>query len=70
MPVFCVNFQKYLGIYLDDKLNLNYWVKEKICKAMQGVGAIRKLNKILPQNSLIKIYESSIWISAIELSAI
>ena len=50
MPVFSVNFQKHLGIYLDEKLNFNYHIKEKICKAMQGVGVIRKLSKILPRN--------------------
>ena len=58
MPVFSVNFQKHLGIYLDEKLNFNYHIMEKICKAMQGVGVIRKLSKILPRNSLIAIYKS------------
>ena len=58
MPGFCVNFQKHLGIYLDEKLNFNYKIKEKICEAMQGVGAPRKLSKILPQMSLIIIYKS------------
>ena len=58
MPVFCVNFQKHLGIYLDEKLSFNYHIKKKICKAMQGADVIRKLSKILPQNSLISIYKS------------
>ena len=39
MLVFSVNFRKRLGIYFDAK-----------CKAMQGVGVIRKLSKILPRN--------------------
>ena len=30
MLAFCVNFQKHLGIYLDEKLNFNYYIKEKI----------------------------------------
>ena len=47
MLVFSVNFRKRLGIYFDAK-----------CKAMQGVGVIRKLSKILPRNSLIAIYKS------------
>ena len=38
--------------------NFNYHIKEKLCKAMQGVGAFRKLNKILPRNPLNTIYES------------
>ena len=58
MPVFSVNVQKHLGIYLDEKLNFNYNIKEKICKAMQRVGGIRKLSKILRRNSLITIYKS------------
>ena len=29
MPVFSVNFQKYLGIYLHEKLNFNYHIKGK-----------------------------------------
>ena len=58
MPVFCVNFQKHLEICLDEKLNFNYHIKENICKAMQRIGAIRKLSKILPRNSLITIHKS------------
>ena len=30
MLAFCVNFQKHLRIYLDEKLNFNYYIKEKI----------------------------------------
>ena len=48
MPVSCVNFQKYLGTYLDEKLNFNYHVKEKICETMQEIGVTRQLSKILP----------------------
>ena len=36
----------------------NFLTEEKIWKAMQGVGVIRKLSKILPQNSLITIYNA------------
>ena len=32
MPVFCVNFRKHLGIYLDEKLNFNYRIKKKYIK--------------------------------------
>ena len=35
MPVSCVNFQKHLRIFLDEKLSFNYRVKEKKCKAVQ-----------------------------------
>ena len=58
MSVCCVNFQKHLGIYLDEKLNFNYHIKKKLCKAMQGVVVTRKPSKILLGNSLITIYKS------------
>ena len=54
MPIFCDNFQKHLGLYLDEKLK---HIKEKIRKTMQEVGVIRKLSKILPRNSLIIVYK-------------
>ena len=57
-PVFCANQQKHLGIYLDESLNLSYHIKEKMSKAMNGIGIIRKLNKALPPHSLITIYKS------------
>ena len=49
---------KNIGIYLDEELSFNNHIKEKNCKAMQGVGVVRKLTKILPQNPLITIYKS------------
>ena len=32
IPISCVNFQKHLGIYLYEKLNFNYHIKEKYAK--------------------------------------
>ena len=58
MPVFCVNFQKHLGLCLDEKVNFNYHIKEKISKAMQGLGVIKKISNILTWNSLITIDKS------------
>ena len=52
-----VSFQKHLEIYLDEKLNFNYHIKEKITKVMKAIGAIRRLRKILPRHSLLTIYE-------------
>ena len=57
VPVFCANWQKHLGIHLDESLNFSYHIKEKMSKAMNGIGVIRKLNKVLPQHSLITIYK-------------
>ena len=52
---------KHLEMYLDgESLNFSYHVKEKIFKAMKAIGIIKKLNKALPQYSLITIYKSSL----------
>ena len=57
-PVFCGNWQKHLGIYLDESLNFNCHNKKKMSKAMKVIGIIRKFNKEFPQHSLITIYKS------------
>ena len=46
-------------MHLDEKLNFNH-VKEKIAKANEGIGLIRKLAHILPRQSLLRIYKSFI----------
>ena len=46
-----VDFQKHLGIYLDEKLNFKYDIKEN----MKEIGVIKKLSKLLPQYFLITI---------------
>ena len=56
IPVSRVSFQKHLGIYLDEKLNFNHHIKEKMTKAMKGIGVIKRLSKMLPWHSLLTIY--------------
>ena len=58
IPVSCVSFQKHLGIYPDEKLNFNHHIKEKMTKAMKGIGVIKRLSKMLPRHSLLTIYKS------------
>ena len=41
VPVSRTSIQKYLGIYLDEKLNFNHHIKEKMTNAMKGIGAIK-----------------------------
>ena len=50
--------QKHLGMHLDERLNFNTHVKEKIAKANKGIGIIHKLAYLLPRESLITIYKS------------
>ena len=45
---------------LDEKLNFKEHFKEKMSKAYEGIAVLRKLQNIIPRNSLLTIYKSSI----------
>ena len=60
VPVALTNSQKHLGMHLDEKLNFNRHISEKISKANKGIGIIRRLFNILPRNALITMYKSFI----------
>ena len=45
-------------MYFDESLNFSNHIKEKMFKAMKGIGIIRKLNKAPSQHSLITMYKS------------
>ena len=47
-PVVCASWQKHIGMFLDECLNFSYHIKEKISKAMKGIGIIRNLVKHFP----------------------
>ena len=47
-PVVCASWQKHIGTFLDECLNFSYHIKEKISKAMKGIGIIRNLVKHFP----------------------
>ena len=51
-------FKKHLGLFLDEKLNFNHLVNEKLAKATNGINVIRKLSNFLPRHSLVTIYKS------------
>ena len=42
-----------LGVHLDEKLNFNHHVKEKITKANKGIGVIKKLSNTLQEDALL-----------------
>ena len=56
--VFCANWQKHLGMHLDETLNVDLHIKEKMSKAMKGIGIIKKLCKTLPNILLLQLYKS------------
>ena len=45
-------------MHLDEKLNFNTHINEKITKANKDIGIIRKLAYVQPRESLISIYKS------------
>ena len=53
-----VNKAKYLGIYLDYKLNFLDHIKMVKIKVARSVGILRKLKYVLPKDSLIQLYHS------------
>ena len=59
-PVAHTTCQKHLGMHLDEKLNFNHHINEKIAKANKGIGLIRKLAHVLSRQSLITTYKSFI----------
>ena len=49
---------RHLGLILDEKLNFKEHLKEKMSKAYKGIDFLRKLENIIPRNSLLTIYKS------------
>ena len=58
IPVSFASCQKHLGIYLEEKLDFNLDIKEKMAKAIKGIGVIKRLSRMLPWHSLLTIYKS------------
>ena len=56
LPVAQTTCQKHLYLYLDEKLNFSFLIKEKISKAFKGID-IKMLHYVLPRNSLLTIYK-------------
>ena len=59
-PVTETTHHKHLGLILDAKLNFKEHLKEKMSKAYKGIAVLRKLQNIIPRNSLLIIYKSFI----------
>ena len=53
-------YQKHLGMFLDDKLNLGEHLKYIANKVNKSIGLLRKLQNLLPRLSLVTIYKSFI----------
>ena len=53
IPVAQTSHQKYLGVYLYQKLSFNHHIKEIISKVNKRIAIIRNLRSILPRNALL-----------------
>ena len=52
--------QKYLGMFLDSKLDFKEHIENVLNKVNKTIGLLRKLQKMLPRRRLITIYKSII----------
>ena len=60
IPVTQTTVQKHIGMYLDEKLNYNTHIKEKLSKVYKGIGFLRNLSNKLPRQALVTIYKAFI----------
>ena len=49
---------KFLGIYIDDKLNFNAHVKQLLSKLSRAVGLMKRMSQILPDKVMLNLYYS------------
>jgi len=57
-PITIENYQKHLGLVLDQKLTFDQHIDGKILKANRGIGLLHKLRRYLPRHVLITIYKA------------
>ena len=60
IPVAETSCQKYLGLYLDEKLSFSHHIKEIVSKVNKGIGIIEKRRSILARNALLTICKAFI----------
>ena len=50
------HFAKYLGVLLDDNLSFLHYIQALELKISRNLGMIKKLKNILPQETLVLLY--------------
>ena len=60
IPVTQTTIQKHIGLYLDEKLNYNNHIKEKLSKVYKGIELLRNLSNKLPRQGLVNICKAFI----------
>ena len=56
LPILSCDKAKYLGIFIDSRLNFHSHLKSVENKVARSVGILSKLKHFLPSNSLLKLY--------------
>ena len=57
-PITLKNYIKYLGVFIDSKLNFHFHLNVVANKLSRALGILCKLKHVLPQNALLKLYYS------------
>ena len=57
-PITLKNHVKYLGVFIDSKLNFHFHLNAVANKFSRALGILCKLKHVLPQNALLKLYYS------------
>ena len=57
-PITLKNHVKYLGVFIDSKLNFHFHLNVVANKLSRALGIPSKLKHVLPQNALFKLYYS------------
>ena len=56
-----VEFTKFLGIFIDEKLNWKKHIEHIAIKISKGLGALGRVRNILPQKALLMLYNTMIY---------
>ena len=57
-PITLKNHVKYLGVFIDSKLNFHFHLNVVANKLSRALGILCKLKHVLPQSILLKLYYS------------
>ena len=60
IPVTQTTVQKHIGLCLDEKLNYNTHIKEKLSKVYKGIGLLRNFFNKLSRQALVTMYKAFI----------
>ena len=60
IPVTQTTIQKHIGVYLDEKVNYNTHIKEKLSKVYKGIEPLKNHSNKLPRQALVTLHKAFI----------